>query len=89
MNKKRIGIVIAIVLALGLGIIVFTQLLPHEYVPAGDEIALHIQLNTKEDVGLLVFDYRADEHELSVGVSNTDESPIKHNSDIISPNLIT
>ena len=51
--------------------------------PADDEIALHIQLDTKEDVGLLVYDYRADGHEYSGGTSNADRSLIKHDSDII------
>lgn len=83
MNKKKIGIVIAIVIVLGLGLIFYNQMFPDEYVPADDEIALHIQLDTKEDVGLLVYDYRADNHEYSGGTSNADGSLIKHDSDNI------
>lgn len=87
MNKKKIGIVVGIVVAivvtLGLGLILFRQLFPDEYVPAADEIALHMQLNTKEDVGLLVFDYHADGYESSGGMSNANKSLIKHNSDNI------
>ncbi len=83
MNKKRIWTAVAIVAALGLGFILCKQIIPDEYIPADDEIALHIQLNIKEDVGLLVFDYRADGFEYSGGISNADKSLIKNNSDII------
>lgn len=83
MNKKKIGIAIVIVVALGLGFIFYNQIIPNEYVPADDEIALHIQFDTKEDIGLLVYDYRADGHEYSGGISNVDGSLIKHDSDNI------
>lgn len=83
MNKKKIGIAVAIVIVLGLGFIFYNQTISDEYVPADDEIALHIQLDTKEDVGLLVYDYRADHHEYSGGTSNADRSLIKHDSDSI------
>ena len=83
MKKKIIGIIIAIVIVLGLGLIIYNQIIPGEYVPADDEIALHIQLDTKEDVGLLVYDYRVDSHEYSGGISNADGSLIKHDSDNI------
>ena len=83
MNKKRTGIVIAIVVVFGLLFILCSQTIPDEYMPADDEIALHIQLDIKEDVGLLVFDYRADGHKYSGGTSNADKSLIKHNSDRI------
>ncbi len=83
MNKKRIGIAIAIVLVLGLGFILYNQMISGEYVPADDEIALHIQLDTEEDIGLLVFDYRADDHKYSGGMSNADRSLIQRDSDNI------
>lgn len=83
MNKKRIGIAITIVVVLSLCFLLYTQTFSGEYVPADDEIALHIQLDTKEDVGLLVFDYCADEHEYSGGISNADGSLIKRDSDLI------
>lgn len=83
MQKKIIGIILSIVIVLGLSLVVYNQIIPDEYVPANDEIALHIQLDTEEDVGLLVYDYRADSHEYSEGISNADESLIKHDSDII------
>lgn len=83
MKKKIIGIIAATVVVLGLGLVVYNQIISKEYVPADDEIALHLQLDTEEDVGLLVYDYRADSHEYSGGMSNADGSLIKHDSDVI------
>ena len=81
--KKIIGIAAAAVIVLGLSLVIYNQIIPDEYVPADDEIALHLQLDTEEDVGLLVYDYRADSHEYSGGISNADGSLIKHDSDNI------
>ena len=83
MKKKVIGIVAAIVVVLGLSLVVYNQIIPNEYVPADDEIALHLQFDTEEDVGLLVYDYRADSHEYSGGISNADGSLIKRDADNI------
>lgn len=74
MKKKVIGIVAAIVVVLGLSLVVYNQIIPNEYVPADDEIALHLQFDTEEDIGLLVYDYRVDSHEYSGGISNADGS---------------
>ena len=78
-----IRIIVAIVIVLGLGLVVYKQIVPDEYVLADDEIALHLQLDTKEDVGLLVYDYHADGQEYSGGISNADGSLIRHDSDNI------
>lgn len=83
MNKKRILIAVAIVLAIAAGFIIYTQMFPGEYVPAADEIALHVQFDVKEDVGLLVFDYHADDSPFSGGLANADKSPLKHDSELI------
>ena len=83
MKKKIIGSIFAIAVVLILVFIVYYRVVPDEYVPATDEIALHIQLDTEEDIGLLVYDYRTDGHEYSGGISNADESLIKHDSDNI------
>ena len=83
MKKKIIGSILAIAVVLILVFIVYYRVVPDEYVPAADEIALHIQLDTEEDIGLLVYDYRADGHEYSGGISNADRSLIKHDSDNI------
>ena len=50
MKKKVIGIIAAIVVVLGLSLVVYNQIIPNEYVPAADEIALHLQLDTEEDI---------------------------------------
>lgn len=83
MRKTAIGIPVVIVIMLGLGLVVYNQRLPNEYVPAADEIALHIRLDTEADIGLLVYDYRADSHEYSGGISNADGSLIRRDSDNI------
>ena len=83
MKKKIIGSILAIAVVLILVFIVYYRVVPDEYVPAADEIALHLQLDTEEDIGLLVYDYRADSHEYSGGISNADGSLIKHDSDNI------
>ena len=83
MKKKIIGIIVASVIVLGLSLVIYNQIVPGEYVPADDEIALHMQLDTEEDIGLLVYDYCADGHEYSGGISNADGSLIKHDSDNI------
>ena len=83
MKKKVIGIVAAIVVVLGLSLVVYNQIIPNEYVPADDEIALHLQFDTEEDIGLLVYDYCVDSHEYSGGISNADGSLIKRDADNI------
>lgn len=85
MNKKRIMIAVGIVAVavLGLGFLLYRQLFPGEYVPADDEIALHVHLQTTEDIGLLVYDYCANGHEYSGGTSNADRSLIQRDSDIV------
>ena len=48
-----------------------------QYTSAEDEIALQIQLDLDEEIGLLVIDYAAGESSGSGGVSNADKSPLK------------
>ena len=81
--KKIIGMAAAAVIVLGLSLVIYNQIIPDEYVLADDEIALHLKLDTEEDVGLLVYDYRAGGHEYSGGISNADGSLIQHVSDNI------
>ena len=83
MKKRKFGIAIAIVAILGIGVVLYNQIIPNEYIPTDDEIALHIELDIEEDIGLLVFDYIADGREYSGGISNADRSLIKHNSDVL------
>ena len=84
MNKKRIGIAIAIIAIFGLGFILYNQTIySGEYVLADDEIALRIQFDTEDDVGLLVYDYSANGSKFSGGMSNADKSLIKHDDLLI------
>lgn len=52
---------------------------------ADDEIMLKIQLDTKEDISLLIYDYSVSGQEHSGGISNADKSPMKHDEFIIQP----
>ena len=83
MNKKKIRTAFGIAAALGLGFLLYHQTLPSEYVPAEDEIALQIQFDIEEDIGLLVYDYCAGGYAYSAGTSNADGSLIRHDSNII------
>ena len=85
MSRKKLGMAAAAVAAVGLGFLFlfYSQTIPDDYAPADDEIAVHIQFDTREDIGLLVYDYCADGHEYSGGTSNADGSLIGHDSDFI------
>ena len=83
MKKKIIGAIAGMAMMLGLCLVIFNQFIGNKYVPAADEIALQVQMDTAEDIGLLVFDYRAGSHEYSGGISNADGSLIQHDSDNI------
>ena len=69
--------IIGLVDALGFG----------EYEVGADEIALYIQLDTREDIGLLVYDYRVDGRDYGGGISNADKSPLKHVKHLLSRRL--
>ena len=83
MEKQRIGIIAAMAAALGISLVVYNRFHGKNYVPAADEIALQIQVDTKEDIGLLVYDYQAGGRTYSGGISKADSSLIKHDSDNI------
>lgn len=80
MNKKKIKIATAIVIVLVFGLLLYTQMSSDEFKLVDDEIAMHIQLDIKEDIGLIVFDYIVDGHEYSGGIANADKSLISHDS---------
>ena len=80
MNKEKISIVIAAVLVF---VTVFALSGCHNAEDAAkkvsdDEIALQIQLDIKEDIGLLIVEYKANSTERSGGTSNADKSLLKH-----------
>ncbi len=83
MNKKGIKIAAVIVIVLGVIFVIYKYMSYKEYVPSNDEIALHIQLDTKEDIGLIVYDYEIGNQKYSAGIANADRSLIKHDSDNI------
>lgn len=83
MNIKKVVITIAVAITLILGFLLCKQIFTDEYKPADDEISLHVQMDTKEDIGLLVFDYYADGVEFSGGISNADKTLIKNSDDIV------
>lgn len=53
------------------------------YEASDDEIALQIQLDIKEDIGLLIVDYEANDSSGSGGTSNADKSLLKHDELLI------
>lgn len=81
--KKRIFIILAILSFIILSFIIYKYANSSDYTPANDELALRIQLDVKEDIGLLIFDYEVNGHEFSSGISNADRSLIKHEDQII------
>lgn len=81
--KKRIFIILAILSFIILSFIINKYANSSDYTPANDELALRIQLDVKEDIGLLIFDYEVNGHEFSSGISNTDRSLLKHDDQII------
>lgn len=83
MGRKKIWIPIAKAAVLIFGFMLYSQMRSKKYVPADNEIALHIQFDTKDDIGLLVYDYRVDNHEYGEDISNADKSLIKHDSDVV------
>ena len=88
--KKKIIIFIAVssalivtVCAVFSVIALYKWLFPGDSEVNEDEIALYITLDTKEDIGLVVFDYTANGREFGGGVSNADRSMIKRDDVII------
>jgi hypothetical protein len=89
MKKKTVIIIAVLSAALVTAGAVFGAICLYKLIFAGkyeageDEIALYITLDTKEDIGLIVFDYSANGREFSGGVSNADRSMIKRDDVII------
>ncbi len=81
MNRKIAAIVLAVLLAAALSGCNGSGDTIAE--PAADEIQLQIQLDIKEDIGLLIVDYNADGSGGSGGTSNANKSLLKHDELII------
>lgn len=76
-NLKKIILVLFIVVAC---YFIFQNQRAMEYEPKDDEIKIKFQLSTDEDIGLIVFDYTANDHEFSGGISNANGSLLQKNS---------
>ena len=86
MKKKIIIIVCSIVfvlLAAVSGWILYNRFFPEEFKVGEDEIALRIQMDTKEDIGLLVYDYNIAGHDCGGGMSNPNRTMLKHDEELI------
>lgn len=79
-TKRKIAIVLVLVIVFAFVLLLYAPVPSDEFKAAEDEIAMHIQLDTKEDVGLIVFDYTVDGHEYSGGIANADKSFVRHDS---------
>lgn len=80
LSKKIFPILFIVILILGC----FHYLTSSkEYAPQEDELVLHIQLNTDDEVGLIVYDYEIEDHQYSGDISNADSSLIKQGEDNI------
>ena len=74
-----------IAMMLALSLMLAMQGCSSDSIPAAgdDEIQLRIQMNVKEDIGLLIIDYDADGTGGSGGTSNADKSLLKHDELIV------
>lgn len=79
--KKVVTWIISIIVILFVGLVLYNLSFNSEYKPSEDEIAMHIKLDTNQDIGLIVFDYTVDNHSYSGGIANADGSLISKTSD--------
>lgn len=76
--KKKTGIVLLVLAAVLAAVIAFAYYKTHQTVqPDGQQINLQIQLDLKEDIGLLVIESDIDGSKASGGISNADKSTLK------------
>ena len=82
MNRK-IRIIILVTLCLAFTLLGCNKTEDTPYEPAVDEIALDIQLELKEDIGLLIVDYESNGSGGNGGICNADKSLLKHDDSLI------
>ena len=82
-NKQIIICVICALVVWLLAFMLFLNNKSNEFNVDEDEIAIQIKLDTKEDIGLIIYDYSTGGKEHSGGISNADKSLIKNNDVII------
>ncbi len=80
MRKKRViaAVIIAAALLVAVTVLYILTSLPPK--AADDEIMLKIQLDLKEDIGLLIFDHYLDGKKGGGGISNADRSMLRSDS---------
>ena len=83
MNKKKYLLIIISVLFLTGCYFVCRALFSDRYAVGEDEIAIYFRLDTKEDIGLIVYYYSVDGQQYGGGLSNADRSMIRHDDEII------
>ena len=76
-GKKKIAILVGLAAVIIAAVLYIISSQPPK--PREDEIMLKIQLDLKEDIGLLILDHSIDGHDGGGGVSNADRSLIRHN----------
>ena len=76
--KKKTGIVLLVLAAVLAAVIAFAYHKTHQTVqPDGQQINLQIQLDLKENIGLLIVESDIDGSKASGGISNADKSMLK------------
>ncbi|MBQ7223180.1 MAG: hypothetical protein IJS38_01245 [Erysipelotrichaceae bacterium] len=75
-GKKGIAILVGLAALIIAAVLYIQSTCPPK--PQADEIMFRVQLDLKEDIGLLVMDHSVDGHEGGGGVSNADRSLIRH-----------
>ena len=83
MIKKIILTTAAVLAVLACAFLAYKWLFPDEYSVGEDEIALYVQMDVREDFGLLVRDYNFNGHDYGGGISNADRSLLKKDDLII------
>lgn len=81
-KQKKIYLLLAAVFLAGIfGVLYWLDSRP--YSPAPDEFAVRVQLDVKEDIGLLIYDYEINGHKYGGGISNADRSLLKRGEQVI------
>ncbi len=80
---KKLAITTGIISLLILLFLAYDILFDKQFEVSDEEIALDIQLNLKEDIGLLVIDYECNQSYGSGGSSNADKSLLRQDERII------
>ena len=78
MRRKNVVIVLGLIAVLIAVVSIWSMLSAEPPQAAEDEIMLKIQLDLKEDIGLLILDCKMNGVETSGGISNVNKTMLKH-----------